>query len=345
MRLRGLALAFAAAHAVAAGPALLVASAVPARAADPVELRFGFPAPAASFVNTRGFTPWIEDVEKAAAGALKIKLFPGPTLGDFRSIYDRTLDGVADIAFGTFGPLGGQFKQTSVSALPFEARTTTEAALAQWRLYQAGVIAGEFDKVKVLSLFNFPAAHVHTKSPLKAFSLKGVKFSVSTKEEARLVAGMDGIPISMTPADVYEALSRGTTEGVVIAWTAVQTFKLHEVAKHHVEAGLGMGPAFVFMNKAAYAKLPAQAKAAIDRHSGEPFVRRMSAVIDEVAAGIAGQVAAMPGQHVGKLPDDQAAQWRERVKPIVDAWVAETPDGAKVLAAFRQEVQNVRQGR
>jgi TRAP-type C4-dicarboxylate transport system substrate-binding protein len=325
--------------------AVIATVAAPVFAAEPVELRFGFPAPAASFVNTKGMTPWIEDVERAAAGTLKIKLFAGPTLGDFRTIYDRTLDGVADISFGTFGPIGGQFKQTSVSALPFESRTTSEAALAQWRLYQSGAIAGEFDKVKVLALFNFPAAHVHTKAPLKAFSLKGIKFSVSTKEEARVVSGMEGIPISMTPADVYEGLSRGTTEGVVIAWTAVQTFKLHEVTRHHVEASLGMGPAFVFMNKAAYAKLPAPAKAAIDRHSGEPFVRRMSAVIDQVAAGIAGQVAALPGHHVVQLPEDQAAAWRERIKPIVDAWAAETPDGAKVLAAYRAEIQKIRQGK
>jgi TRAP-type C4-dicarboxylate transport system substrate-binding protein len=289
--------------------------------------------------------PWIEDVEKASAGTLKIKLFPGPTLGDFRSIYDRTIDGVADVSFGTFGPIGGQFKQTSVSALPFEARTTREAALAQWRLFEQGVIAGEFDKVKVLCLFNFPAAHVHTKAPLKAFSLKGIKFSVSTKEEARFVAALDGLPISMTPADVYEGLSRGTTEGVVIAWTAVQTFKLYEVAKHHVEASLGMGPAFVFMNKAAYAKLPAEARAAVDRHSGEPFVRRMSAVIDEVAAGIAGEIAVMPGHQLTLLPADQLAAWRERVKPIVEAWVAETPDGAKVLAAYRAEIEKNRAGK
>jgi TRAP-type C4-dicarboxylate transport system substrate-binding protein len=207
------------------------------------------------------------------------------------------------------------------------------------------VIAGEFEKVKVLSLFNFPAAHIHTKSPLKAFSLKGVKFSVSTKEEARVVAAMEGIPISMTPADVYEGLSRGTTEGVVIAWTAVQTFKLYEVAKHHVEAGLGMGPAFVFMNKSAYAKLPAQAKTAIDRHSGEPFVRRMGTVIDQVAAGIAGDIAAMPGHHITQLPEDQLATWRRHINPMVDAWIAETPDGAKVLAAYRAEIQKIRQGK
>lgn len=323
----------------------LLAAAGPAVAADPVELRFGFPAPAASFVNTKGMTPWIEEVEKAAAGTLKIKLFAGPTLGDFRSIYDRTLDGVADVSFGTFGPIGGQFKQTSVSALPFEARTTSEAALAQWRLFDHGVIASEFDKVRVLCLFNFPAAHVHTKAPLKAFSLKGVKFSVSTKEEARFVAALDGLPISMTPTDVYEGLSRGTTEGVVIAWTAVQTFKLYEVTKHHVEASLGMGPAFVFMNKAAYAKLPAEAKAAVDRHSGEPFVRRMSAVIDQVAAGIAGEIAAGPGHQLTLLPPDQLAAWRERVKPIVEAWVSETLDGAKVLAAYRAEIQNIRAGK
>jgi TRAP-type C4-dicarboxylate transport system substrate-binding protein len=326
--------------------AVVSVAAVPvlACAAEPIELRFGFPAPATSFVNTKGMTPWIEEVEKASGGSLKIKLFPGPTLGDFRAIYDRTLDGVADVSFGIFGPLGGQFRQTSVSSLPFEARNTSEAALAQWRLYAEGVIAKEFEKVKVLALFNFPSGGIHTKAPVVGLDIKGRKFSVSTREMAQLVGGLGGVPISQSPPDVYESIGRGTTEGAIIAWTAVQTFKLHEVAKYHLEAPLGMSPAYVFMNKAAYARLPAGARAAIDRHSGEPFVRRLAVVMDQEDGQIARDVAAMPGHVVAQLPEDQYDTWRARIKQLVDTWVAETPDGANVLAAFRREVAKIRKG-
>jgi TRAP-type C4-dicarboxylate transport system substrate-binding protein len=332
---------FAAAFALLA----VAAAAAAARAADAPEIKFAFPAPPASFVNTKGVTPWIADVERAAGDALKIRLFTGPTLGDFRVIYDRTLDGVTDISFGVFGSLGGQFRQTSVSALPFESSNTSEAGLALWRLFETGVIAGEFDKVRVLALFNFPSSHVHTKSAIRSVDdLKGLKFGVSGREVAQLVVGLGGTPISMPPPDLYMSVNRGVVDGVVIAWTAVQTFKLLEVTKFHIEAHLGMAPAFIFMNKASHARLPARAREAIDRHAGEPFTRRLGREIDQVDAGMSREAAATAGHVVAGIPEDQMPHWRSRIQALVDAWVAETPDGARVLAAYRAEIRKIRRG-
>jgi TRAP-type C4-dicarboxylate transport system substrate-binding protein len=69
--------------------AIALAAALPAPdvayAADPVQLKFGFPVPPMSFVNRRGVTPWIKDLEAAAQGTLEIKLFAGPTLGTVRN--------------------------------------------------------------------------------------------------------------------------------------------------------------------------------------------------------------------------------------------------------------------
>src|SRR5262249_51342688 len=82
-----------------------------------VTLKFGFPPPASSYDNTHGVGPWIEEVEKASGGTLKIQLFTGPTLGTFRDIYDRTLTGASQISFSTFGDLAGQFQRTQVASL------------------------------------------------------------------------------------------------------------------------------------------------------------------------------------------------------------------------------------
>lgn len=71
---------------VAAAAVAAVAVALPSFAAEPVQPKFGFPAPATSFINTQGMTPWIQEVEGASDGTLQIKLYPGPTLGDFRNI-------------------------------------------------------------------------------------------------------------------------------------------------------------------------------------------------------------------------------------------------------------------
>ena len=164
--------------------ALTLAAPSLAGAAEPVTLKFGFPAPVSSYVNTEGMSPWIDEVEKASGGTLKIKLFAGPTLGTFRDIYDRTLNGVSEISFGVFGPLASQFPRTQVSDLPFESNNTEQSSVALWRLYAKGVLAPEYDKVKVLALFNFPSSDLHTNKQIETIAdLKGQKYAVSSRTD------------------------------------------------------------------------------------------------------------------------------------------------------------------
>lgn len=322
--------------------ALAAAAPVVARAEEPVTLKFGFPAPVTSYVNTKGMAPWIEDVEKASGGTLKIKLFAGPTLGTFRDIYDRTLSGVSDISFGIFGPLAGQFQRVQVSSLPFELRQARESSVALWRLYAKKMFDPEFDKVKVLALFDFPSSYIHTNVPIKsADDMKGLKFSVSSRTIGQIVVALGGSPVSTTPPEIYQSMSRGVINGVVTAWTAVKTFKLHEVTKYHLEAPLGEAPAYVFINKAVYERLPEKAKQAIDKYSGEAFSKHLGSENDTADRETSKEVEAMSGHTVGELSKDQYEHWRALMQPVIDEWVKETPDGAKILAAFREELKTI----
>jgi TRAP-type transport system periplasmic protein len=322
--------------------AVVVAAAAPARADAPVTLKFGFPAPVSSYVNTEGMTPWLNEVEKASGGTLKIKLFAGPTLGTFRDIYERTLSGVSQISFGVFGPLASQFPRTQVSDLPFLSDDTKISSVALWRVYTRGLLKPEFDKVKVLALFNFPSSTLNTAKPVKSIDdLKGFKVAVSSRMLGDAAAALGASPVTLTPTELYQGMSRGVVDGIFVAWTAVKTFKLDEVTKFHLEAPLGQAPAFVFMNKATYANLPAKAKAAVDKFSGEAFSQTLGANNQAADRAESKRVAASPGQSVTQISADQYAIWKARIGPITEAWVKHTPDGAKVLAAYREELKKL----
>ncbi|HEY3917481.1 MAG TPA: TRAP transporter substrate-binding protein [Stellaceae bacterium] len=324
-----------AAVAVAAAPAV-------ASAEDAVTLKFGFPAPITSYVNTDGMAPWIDAVEKASGGTLKIKLFAGETLASVRNVYERTLSGVSQISFGIFGPYAGQFPRTQVADLPFLSPNATVSSVALWRVYASGLLAPEYRNVKVLALFNFPSAVLNTHKPIATLDdLKGMKIAVSSRTAADVMQALGASPVTLTPPETYEGISRGVADGADIAWTAVRTFRLAEVTKYHLDAPLGEAPAFVFMNKATYASLPAKAKAAIDKYSGESFSQKLGMANEVAGAGEAKTVAAQPGQSVTKLSPAQYAVWEARIQPVIDAWVKPTPDGAKVLAAYRAEIQKI----
>lgn len=52
----------------------------------------------------------------------------------------------------------------------------------------------------------------------------------------------------------------------------------------------------------------------------------------------------MKGQTIETLSPEQHALWTKRIEPVIASWEKSTPDGAHVLAAFRQEVAAIRSG-
>jgi TRAP-type C4-dicarboxylate transport system substrate-binding protein len=331
--------------AAACAAALLLAPTA-SRAADPILLRYAFPAPPQSKVDVWGSHPWRDDVMKAANGALDIKLFPGNSIVTVQTSYDRTVAGVSDITFGIFGPLAGVFRKVNVTELPFEADSDLESSLALWRLWKQGLINDEFEKVKVLALFTFPAPAINTNKPIqKMDDMKGLKFAVASRVLAELVTAVGGTPITLGPPEFYEAAQRGTVNGVFVGWSAVQTFKLAEVTKYHVDTGAGYAPAFMIMNKQSFARLPKAAQDAIDKYSGEPYFERMGKVTDAMDEEGRKQVQAMPDHKVTKLTPEQVETWRKAAAPIYAGWEERTPNGKAVLAAFRKAVADIRAGK
>ncbi|NQV57698.1 MAG: TRAP transporter substrate-binding protein [Rhodospirillales bacterium] len=307
------------------------------------QLKFAFPAPARSPLNGRGMSAWAKDVNAASKGAVEVKVYPGPVLGNFANIYDRTLTGVTDISFGLTGPVGGQFRRTMLTGLPFESKNSSESSLAMWRLYESGVIAMEFENAHPLGLFHFPHAGINSKEPVMQISdLKNMKMAVSSKVQADLVSALGATPVTMAPPAVYQSLNRGVISAVLFPWTGTGTFKSYEVAKNHFEAPLGSPAAFVLMNKKSYAGLSTEGRRAIDKFSGEAFTRRLGGVTDGMAAFNRKKVKALPGQTIRTMRPGDVEKWKSAVGKASARAVKATPDGPKVLAAFRAEINKIR---
>jgi TRAP-type transport system periplasmic protein len=133
-------------------------------------------------------------------------------------------------------------------------------------------------------------------------------------------------------------LQRGGADGVNIQWTAFQPFKLGEVTHFHIEAQLGSAAAAIFMAKKRYEALPAAARKIIDENSGEAQSRAFGAFWDKVDQEGRDDVRKLPGHQIAELSPAQKEAWRKKIEPLVAEWTKSTPDGAKVLAAYRQQL-------
>ena len=327
----------------AALAALLTAGAV--RADEPVTLRMAIPG-GGTFSPTwsQMQQPWIEAVERDSEGTLKLQPFFGNTLADLFNIYDRVVGGVADIGNGVQGSIGGKFPGSSVVELP-SSINAREGAAAFWRLYQDGLIANEYEGVKLLALFVYPQSFLNASKPVTRLEeAKGLRFATLTKADARMAQLLGGAPLSTNPVEVYQILQHRGADGVIIGWLGLVGFKLAEVTDHHLVVGLGSGGGFLMMNKDAYAKLPAKAKGALDKHSGYAASRdAFGSALDHIYANSQTIVRGQPNQVITTLsPADEADYQKTLVAPLNAEWQKSVPNGAAIFAAYRAEAARVR---
>jgi TRAP-type transport system periplasmic protein len=328
---------------LAAAIAMVIGSA--AFAAEPVLLKYGDPGPPTASIHTDLIQPWAEKVNKEGGGVLNVKVYVGYSLVNMVNTLDRVENGVADIAFCILGPVSSQFPKTLVATLPYVARNAHEAGLALQRLYDKGIIADEWKRVKPIAFGVFANLTYHTVPMVRTLAdLKGLKVSVQGRIAGQTLEALGGTPISLPINEVYEALRRGTIQGAAIGWPAAVDFKLTDIAKHHLHESLGGAEAIMIMNNNTYAKLSGKAKQVIDANIGTGYTNWFNKVIDDTEHRNIDEVAHSKDQTLIRLSPAQQALWKKRADRVVADWVKRTPDGAHVLAAFKKEIAAIRAG-
>ena len=199
------------AAAIAAG--MLVAP----QAISAAELKIAsFPGPKHP-VNARMLAPWVDKVNATSSG-LTAKLFVAGKLGKGPAKqFKRALDGVADMSFGLQGYTSKQFRATTLIEL---ANVMTSAQDGTNRLnaayQQSAAVRKEYDKVKVLAIWTIDTPIIMTKNkPIKSVAdLKGLKLRTPSQMSARAIKALGAVPVPMPITKLYNALARGTVDGV-----------------------------------------------------------------------------------------------------------------------------------
>jgi TRAP-type C4-dicarboxylate transport system substrate-binding protein len=314
-------------------------------AAEEVALLFATTNAPNLHLNVRVLHPWAERVNKAGAGVLKIDVRDGPAVANHTNYYDRTLNDVIQIAWGLHSGPAGKFPRMEVNGIPFIGESGEVSSVALHRLYKAGVFAPEYNEAVPLMFVGFPTGQLHMRSALKSpDDIAGLKIIAGTKILSEIVAALGAAPVSLIITENYQAIQRGTADGTTLPWTAFQPFKLAEVTKYHVEAPLGGGTGHVMMARKKYDALPEAARKLIDANSTENESRIFGKFWDTVQEE-GRNIAKSSGQTIVDLTPSQTASWKQKLAGIEAEWVQRTPDGANVLARFRQIAADVKAAR
>ena len=318
----------------------------PTALAQPVVLKFAsFESGQAPF-TTKVFTTWAEDVTKASNGALKVEMFVGGTLGR-NPLQQLKLvqDGIADLVWTVPGYTPGRFDDTEIVELPAIVNNSFEGSMALTRMAARDELAG-FGDLKLVFLGNVPPVSIHGKFPLRTLAdLKGKRMRVGSAVGAKMAEALGAVPVVIGAPATTEAIAKGVVDGTFAEWIFIRAFKIDEVASNHMVMALGGTAVMVPMLKKRYESLPPAARAAIDLHSGEAFVKRFAAVADIAQTEIPAEVAARGKNIVVTADAATRAAFAAATKPVADEWRRAKPQNERVYQTFMTELERVRGGK
>jgi TRAP-type C4-dicarboxylate transport system substrate-binding protein len=311
--------------------------------AQPLQLKLATFGPPQSYFYAEVLIPWMEAVNKDSNGTVEIKYFGGGVLGNAGNMYDSVQTGAADIGWALLGSVPGKFTKASVVELPFGYDLGEVGALALWRLYAKGVISSDFDDVKLFGLTAWPGAEVQTKSKKVTTleDMKGLKLRAQGRWQAATASAFGVTPVNIPVDEVYQAMDRGVIDGLWSSLVATSQFRVDELAKYFLDAPLNGGGGMLIMKKESYDKLPPEAKAAFEKHSGELLSRALGRSNDGEVTRVTKLLNDLADkgkiERPYKLSPEEAARWHKTAEPVADAWEKAVTDGPAILAAWRAE--------
>jgi TRAP-type C4-dicarboxylate transport system substrate-binding protein len=287
---------------------------------------------------------WADRVNAEGKGVVQIDVRDGFTLASSQNFYDRLTSDVMQISFGSLNYLAGKFKLSEVMALPFLMDSSEQASVVFWRLYKAGLLDSEFDQIVPLYMQAFPPVSMHlVKAPVKPLNdLSGLKFIASGKIPTEVVERLGGSPLSIGLTDSYQALQRGTADGINFPMAPMHDFKLDEVTHYHINAAFGGGPGGVWMTKAKFAALPAQVKKILNDNSGAAESRRAGQILDDLGKEEIDRLSHEAGQTVVSLSAEQNKKWGATLSQIAARWASTDDAHRQVLAKTRELAAQVK---
>lgn len=190
-----------------------------------------------------GVVPWIEDVEAATEGTVKIELLPAGAITSGDEAFGAAAAGMIDVYAGWATVYGGNMPEGMLAyGMAMGADNYEEAWEAMFGdpKYQIGALVHEAANEQ-----NLQWAGWNCQGPNAAFT----QFPVNKLEDfegkkmraggpqALFFEAMGGTPVALPGSEIYMSISLGTIEGTFWDTGGVDDMKFHEVTDYAIMPG------------------------------------------------------------------------------------------------------------
>lgn len=293
--------------------------------------------PAHHYISEAGAKVWMEKVTAATNGEVKFQYFPSEQLGKTKDMMQLTLSGVTDVGEVATGYVTEKLPLSSVVELPETISSSCQGSLAAYELVQPGQIL--YDKefgpqgLRVLMTLTPSPYQIFARPKLQSLAdIKGMKLRSAGGGMDTLLRQLGGVPVRISPADTYQALSRGTLDAAVLPIASVPAYDLAGFTKNAlIGANFGSTLIIYTISEAKWQKLPANVQAAMLK-AGEETTKSLCARSEQED-----QTAMAKMKDAGVVPTEitkpDEAKLRELAGPIAHNWATTLDSSGKAGTA------------
>ena len=255
--------------------------------------------------------------------------------------YELVEKGVTDMGWAITGYTPGRFPMASVMELPFLFDNGLSGTRATWEMYEK-FINPEFKDVHVLTLSNTgPTDIITAKKPVRKLEdLKGLRIRAIGAGPTSTMKHLGAAPVAISIVDCYEALQKGTIDGMLVATAPLLAMRLYEVVKYVTEVGIYSESFYYVINKKKWMSISPEDRKIISEISGARLSEMGGRSFDQESDFVKGTILPKAGIEMIRLSKEERERWKKSAAPVDDEWLKDMESkglpGKKLLEAARQ---------
>jgi TRAP-type transport system periplasmic protein len=324
-------------------PVVLAATSVAGQAADIKDRSIKMP-----IVNNIdhpqgvGAKKFAELVEQKSGGKIKVKLFPGGTLGGEQQVASAMQGGTIEASMMAPAQLVGMIKEFVVLDFPFAFANEREADF----VLDGPVGKKLLDKLPEKNLVGLAYMEQgyrsvsNSKRPVaKLEDMQGLKIrTIQNPLYVDMLNALGANPVPMAFTELYTALETKTVDGQENPFSTLEASKFYEVQKYMSTTQHIYNPQLLLLSKKFWGSLSADEKKIFQDAANEArdYQRKVARDMSQKSR----EFLVKNGMQINDIPPQEIARMREKVKPVIDKYSAQV--GEPLVKEFYAELDKSR---
>ena len=309
----------------------VVITPAPVLAADAIKLRLSNALAPGTFQNKVLLPAFAKEVKDKTGGRVTVELYPGGQLFGHEETVEALVRGGVEMGFNSINHWVGFNPVFCWNDYPFLVSDLPLFLQKESKILPFTAKSLEKINAKILGFVPYSSTCIASKGPIeKPGDVKGLRLRGVSDPFFDAIKAWGGVPAAVSAGEMYDAVAKGTLDGVMSGWESIEARKLFEVTKFVV------GPTSasiwgIFINLKTWNNLPQDVKAVVEAAAANTHkmgFQEQTRIDEEAIKSLKGR-----GLKVKIFTSQENAVWQKATQPAYDAFLKRCADKGEGEAA------------